>query len=49
VVLTPELCHQLVEQLENVEARKVIEALVPRLGAGPRDALRWSDVERDWT
>ena len=48
VVLTPELWRQLVEQLEDAEDRKLLDQLAPKLAQGPQDALRWTDVERDW-
>jgi uncharacterized protein YjeT (DUF2065 family) len=48
VVLTPELWHQVIEQLEDAEDRKLLQDLAPKLGKGPDGALRWADVERDW-
>ena len=48
VVLTPELWREIVEGLENAEDRKLLKELAPKLSAGPQDALRWTDVERDW-
>lgn len=49
VVLTPELWRQVVERLESAEDREILERLAPKLGQGPTGALRWADVERDWT
>jgi len=49
VVLTPELWRKIVERLEDDEDRKPIEEMLPKLSAGPDGALRWADVERDWT
>jgi uncharacterized protein YjeT (DUF2065 family) len=48
VVLTPELWHRVVEQLEDAEDRRLLEELAPKLAQGPEGALRWTDVEHDW-
>jgi hypothetical protein len=48
VVLTPELWRELVEGLEDAEDRKLLRELAPKLSTGPDDAIRWTDVERDW-
>jgi uncharacterized protein YjeT (DUF2065 family) len=48
VVLTPELWREIVEGLEDAEDRKLLKKLAPKLSTGPQDALRWTDVERDW-
>lgn len=36
--------------LEDVEERATVEALLPRLRAGPYrgGALRWNDIESEW-
>ena len=48
VVLTPELWREIVAGLEDAEDRKLLRELAPKLSAGPNDAVRWPDVERDW-
>jgi uncharacterized protein YjeT (DUF2065 family) len=48
VVLTPELWHRVIEELEDSEDRRLLEALAPKLARGPLGALQWKDVERDW-
>lgn len=51
VVLTPELWAQILTALEDAEDRALVRALSERLAAGPiaSGALRWVDVDKDWT
>jgi len=48
VVLSPEAWQRLIARLEDAEDRALLSKLAPKLAQGPGDALRWSDVERDW-
>ena len=48
VVLTPEAWQRLVSRLEVDEDRALLARLAPKLAAGPTDAQRWTDVEREW-
>ena len=48
VVLTPETWQRIVSRLEDDEDRALLARLAPKLATGPRDALRWTDVEREW-
>jgi hypothetical protein len=49
VVLTPEAWRSLVARLEDADDRALLSELAPKLARGPDGALRWADVERDWT
>jgi hypothetical protein len=48
VVLTPAAWRRIVDQLEDAEDRALLSKLAPRLQRGPAEALRWTEVERDW-
>ena len=50
VVIQPWLWKRLVEALEDVEDRELVEALLARLTAGPvaSAALRWEEIADQW-
>jgi hypothetical protein len=48
VVVSPEAWRELVARIEEAEDRELLSKLAPRLAAGPKGALRWEEVERDW-
>ncbi|RIK33162.1 MAG: hypothetical protein DCC55_35495 [Chloroflexi bacterium] len=50
VVIQPWLWKRLVEALEDVEDRELVEALRARLTAGPvaSAALRWEEIADQW-
>jgi hypothetical protein len=48
VVLSPEAWQRFVARLEEAEDRDLLSKLAPKLAQGPGDALRWSEVEREW-
>lgn len=48
VALSPDAWRRLIESLEDAEDRALLAGMAPRLAAGPKDALRWSDTEAEW-
>lgn len=50
VVISPELWRELMEALEDVEDRALVEALSSKLRPGPiaSGALRWREVADEW-
>ena len=48
VVLSPDAWQRLIGCLEDAEDRELLSKIAPKLAQGPRDALRWSEVERQW-
>jgi hypothetical protein len=48
VLLSPDAWQRLVGRLEDAEDREILSKLAPRSAQGLGDALRWSEVEREW-
>ena len=50
VVVQPWLWKRLIEALEDAEDRELVQALQPRLTAGPvaSAALRWDEIADRW-
>ncbi|MCC6551982.1 MAG: hypothetical protein IT372_03030 [Polyangiaceae bacterium] len=48
VVLSLESWQRLAACLEDAEDREFLSRLAPRLAQGPKDALRWNEVGREW-
>jgi len=49
VVLTAAAWQRLVSRLEDDEDRALLARLAPKLARGPEGALRWSEIEHEWT
>ncbi len=48
VVLAPQIWQHIVARLEDAEDRALLSDLAPSLARGPKGAIRWAEVERDW-
>ncbi len=48
VVLSPDAWRELIASLEHAEDRALLAGMAPKLAAGPKDALRWTDAEAEW-
>lgn len=50
VVISPELWHRLLDRIEDVEDRALVDSMRERLMAGPAagGARRWQDVADGW-
>lgn len=49
VLVSADTWKRLVNQLENAEDRSLLMQLAPKLAEGPASALRWTEVEQDWS